>query len=136
MAFSGGRNPEAMGGVLDAGSNAWRSAAACIDCVDPRRDFVLLMLILLLLLLLLLLFSCCFSRVPSAAAELAGKTPRRGAAHKDVRRFRPGQDAPSENPVSGADPRSGREGGVCLISHSAAVKRLLLVTFLCTSKEK
>ncbi|WP_267118625.1 hypothetical protein [Xanthomonas sacchari] len=65
-------------------------------------------------------------RVPSAAAELAGKTPRRGAAHKDVRRFRPGQDAPSENPASGADPRSGREGGVCF----------LLVTFLCTSKEK
>ncbi|MXV10755.1 hypothetical protein DYQ93_06825 [Xanthomonas sp. LMG 8992] len=65
-------------------------------------------------------------RVPSVAAELAGQTPRRGAAHRDVRRFRPGQDAPSENPVSGADPRSGRCGGVCF----------LLVTFLCTSKEK
>ncbi|UYK87726.1 hypothetical protein [Xanthomonas sacchari] len=107
---------------MDAGNKVGRCDTNCIDGVDPRINFVLLMLTLLLL----LLFSFCSSRVPSAAAELAGKTPRRGAAHKDVRRFRPGQDAPSENPVSGADPRSGRCGGVCF----------LLVTFLCTSKEK
>ncbi|MBO9879832.1 hypothetical protein [Xanthomonas sp. D-109] len=109
---------------MDAGNKSGRRDTNCIEGVDPRINFVLLMLILLLL--LLLLFSFCSSRVPSAAAELAGKTPRRGAAHKDVRRFRPGQEAPSENPVSGADPRSGRCGGVCF----------LLVTFLCTSKEK
>ncbi|WP_394686574.1 hypothetical protein [uncultured Xanthomonas sp.] len=109
---------------MDAGNKVGRRDTNCIDGVDPRINLVLLMLILLLL--LLLLFSFCSSRVPSAAAELAGQTPRRGAAHKDVRRFRPGQDAPSENPASGADPRSGREGGVCF----------LLVTFLCTSKEK
>ncbi|WP_267105460.1 hypothetical protein ACM9XB_04205 [Xanthomonas sacchari] len=111
---------------MDAGNKAGRCDTNYIDGVDPRINFVLLMLTLLLLLLLLLLFSFCSSRVPSAAAELAGQTPRRGAAHKDVRRFRSGQDAPSENPASGADPRSGREGGVCF----------LLVTFLCTSKEK
>ncbi|WP_295914352.1 hypothetical protein, partial [uncultured Xanthomonas sp.] len=98
---------------MDAGNKAGRCDTNCIDGVDPRINFVLLMLTLLLL--LLLLFSFCSSRAPSAAAELAGKTPRRGAAHKDVRRFRPGQDAPSENPASGADPRSGREGGVCFL---------------------
>src|SRR5690606_9458126 len=65
-------------------------------------------------------------RGPSVAAGPADQTRR--APHMDVRRFPPGQDAPSENPAGSADPtRSvGREGGVCF----------LCARFLCTSKER
>ena len=49
--------------------------------------------------------------VPSAAAEPVGKPPK-GAAHMDVRRFRKGQDAPSENSHRVREPAAGgREEG-------------------------
>ena len=63
---------------------------------------------------------------PLGPAVPAGKTRR--AAHKDVRRFRPGQEAPSENSRRDCAPAAQRRAdrrGV-----------FLLPTFLCTSKEK
>ena len=63
---------------------------------------------------------------PLGPAVPAGKTRR--AAHKDVRRFRRGQEAPFENSrrdcVPAAQRRADRRGV------------FLLLTFLCTSKEK
>ncbi|WP_161960676.1 hypothetical protein [Xanthomonas campestris] len=67
------------------------------------------------------------------AVAVPGPLPQRrrrwanptGAARKDARRFRQGQDVPSENSRRLRAPE-GRVGGVCF----------LLVTFLCTSKEK
>ena len=63
---------------------------------------------------------------PLGPAVTAGKTRR--AAHKDARRFRPGQEAPSENSRRDCAPAAQRRAdrrGV-----------FLLPTFLCTSKEK
>ncbi|WP_218059594.1 hypothetical protein, partial [Xanthomonas translucens] len=54
------------------------------------------------LLLLLRLLSLTY-RFLSEAAVMAGKNPE-GAAHKDVRRSRQGQDAPSANPRYGRGP--------------------------------
>ncbi|WP_285449020.1 hypothetical protein [Xanthomonas sp. LMC-A-07] len=67
------------------------------------------------------------------AVAVPGPLPQRrrrwanptGAARKDSRHFRQGQDVPSENSRRLRAPE-GRVGGVCF----------LLVTFLCTSKEK
>ncbi|MFA1722512.1 hypothetical protein [Xanthomonas campestris] len=67
------------------------------------------------------------------AVAVPGPLPKRrrrwanptGASRTDARRFRQGQDVPSENSRRLRAPE-GRVGGVCF----------LLVTFLCTSKEK
>ncbi|UYC16714.1 hypothetical protein NRY95_01645 [Xanthomonas campestris pv. phormiicola] len=57
---------------------------------------------MLLLWLVLLLWLLTY-RFPSEAAAMPGKNPE-GAAHKDVRRSRQGQDAPSANPRYGRGP--------------------------------
>ena len=73
--------------------------------------------------------SICQARLvgPLRSGSPGGSNPA-GAAHKDVRRFRPGQDAPSENSRRDCAPAAQRRAdrrGV-----------FLLPTFLCTSKEK
>ncbi|WP_407365439.1 hypothetical protein [Xanthomonas campestris] len=90
-------------------------------------------LLLLLLLLLLLWLWLAVAVAFDLAVAVPGALPQRrrrwanptGAARTDARRFRQGQDVPSENSRRLRAPE-GREGGVCF----------LLVTFLCTSKEK
>jgi hypothetical protein len=56
----------------------------------------------------------------------------------DVRRFLPRQEVASKNPVGSANPQrsEGREGGVCLISHSTAEKRFFWLLFFAQAKNK
>jgi hypothetical protein len=95
---------------------------------------ILLLILLLILILLLLppltlrLILLLLLRGPSAAAGSAGKYPK-GATHGCVA-FADGTGCPIResrpNLRTRSAQRGGRAGGVCF----------LLVTFLCTSKEK
>ncbi|MCC5072272.1 hypothetical protein [Xanthomonas campestris] len=108
-------------------------AVAVADVADVAVAVVAVVVAVVVVVVVVVVVAVAVAVAFDLAVAVPGPLPQRrrrwanptGAARKDARHFRQGQDVPSENSRRLRAPE-GRVGGVCF----------LLVTFLCTSKEK